>query len=307
MSLAEELGFDFSSEPCERFPLGGYPCRKCLPCLQRRQKAWVTRLVEELRDHDYNYFVTLTYSPENVPADSDGQMMVRKDHLVKLNRDLRRRFQQGFFSFSDPDTGISSRFELPALEYKYYLTSEYGPSGGLPHYHGVFYNFPDDRYLVELLFRSVWRYGFISVFEAQEGAAGYVSKYLVTDGVGKKSYTDEFQTKPFALMSKGLGRSYVNRMLAWHQADPQHRGFYQYHGDKGVLDRYLKHKIFTEDQLQYFAELFQTRNSSRVSLYQHLRNSDPKKYEALMEERRQYFYNLEYSQSWKVLKKQSLK
>lgn len=133
MSLEAELGFDFSSEPCEKFIWTGYPCRKCLPCLERRQKAWVTRLVEELREHDHNYFVTLTYAPEFVPADENGLMKVCKEHLVKLNRDLRKRFQQGSFFYSDDSISYQERFSLPDLKYKYYLTSEYGPSGGLPH------------------------------------------------------------------------------------------------------------------------------------------------------------------------------
>lgn len=133
MSLEVELGFDFSSEPCEKFIWTGYPCRKCLPCLERRQKAWVTRLVEELREHDHNYFVTLTYAPEFVPADENGLMKVCKEHLVKLNRDLRKRFQQGSFLYSDDTISYQERFSLPDLKYKYYLTSEYGPSGGLPH------------------------------------------------------------------------------------------------------------------------------------------------------------------------------
>lgn len=177
----------------------------------------------------------------------------------------------------------------------------------ISHYHGVFYNFPEDRYLVELLFKSLWPYGFISVFPALEGAAGYVSKYLVTDGVGKRSYTDDFQVSPFALMSKGLGAAYVDRMLSWHQADPKHRAFYQYRGNKGVLDRYLKHKIFSEEQLQYFAEMFQEKNFSYRSMYERLRHDDAEKYQILLQERRKYFEDKEYSQNWKVLKKQSLK
>lgn len=177
----------------------------------------------------------------------------------------------------------------------------------ISHYHGVFYNFPEDRYLVELLFKTLWPYGFVSVFEAQEGAAGYVSKYLVTDGVGKRSYTDDMQVSPFALMSKGLGSHYVKRMLKWHLADPKHRGFYQFHGQKGVLDRYLKHKIFNEEQLQYFAELFSARNFDLRTRYQRLRSEDPEKFVALLAERRQYFENREYAANWHVLKKHSLK
>lgn len=307
MSLEVELGFDFASEPCETFIFSGYPCRKCLPCLRHRQKAWVTRLVEELREHDYNYFVTLTYDMDHVPVDDSGLMHVCKHHLIKLNRDLRKRFQQGSFLYKDDSLNYQERFSLPDLKYKFYLTSEYGPVGGLPHYHGVFYNFPSDRYLVELLFKQLWPYGFISVFPALEGAAGYVSKYLVSDGAGKMSYQDDFLNPPFALMSKGIGLAYVNRMLSFHQADPKHRSFYQYHGNKGVLDRYLKHKIFTEEQLQYFAESFASKSFDIRSRYNYLRQNEPETFEALLSERKQYFSNINYAERQKVLKKHSIK
>lgn len=312
MSLAEELGFDFKSEPCERFSDSGYryPCRKCIPCLIRRQRAWVSRLTEELREHPYNYFITLTYAPEHLPSTEDGVVSVFKPHLIKLNRDLRKRFQQGKFTFhyeTREGLPMEESFDLPDIHYKYYLTSEYGPAGHLPHYHGVFYNMPEDRYLVECLFKECWPYGFVSVFPAMEGAAGYVSKYLVTDGVGKESYTDPYSVSPFALMSKGIGLSYVRRMLDYHQADWQNRCFTQYRGVKGSMDRYLKHKVFTEDQLQYFAEQFYDNMHVMSNRYYLLKLREPLKYEQIMKDRTKYFEDLRYSIEQKVLKKHSLK
>lgn len=271
-----------------------------------RQKAWVSRLVEELRNHDFNYFVTLTYAPESVPTDAAGRMCFNKQHIVKLNRDLRKRFQQGYLTnpVSSFLLGSPERLELPkGLKYKFYVTSEYGPSGTQrPHYHGVWYGLPDSLPTVEVLFRTLWPYGYVSVFPAEDGAAGYISKYLVSDGVGKQSYTDTDLESPFALMSKGLGLSYVERMGEWHRSDPR-RMYTQYHGQKGTMDRYLKHKIFTEEQLEPQRQDFFEHGGDLKDKYLRFKQEHPLLYSRLLQERSKYFHDLQESTRWQIIKK----
>lgn len=310
MSLAEEYGFNFAEESCESLPFSRFPCRKCLPCLLARQKAWVFRLTEELKNHDENYFVTFTYNDDNVPVDDYGQMCFDKKHLVKLNADIRKRYQQGRFRNPVPLFGSPDFFELPKdVKYKYYITSEYGPSESgthRPHYHSVFYGMQVPLYTFELLLKSLWPYGFVSVFPAEDGAAGYISKYLVTDGVGKQSYTDDSTMSPFALMSKGLGLSYVDRMADWHRQDPQKRMFTQVHGSKGRMDRYLKHKIYDKDTLDEYAEKVLRQKGEIVSRYLKLKAEHPLIYERVLQERRKYFSDMEDSVRWKTIQKHKL-
>lgn len=293
-------------------PFSRYPCRKCLPCLIARQKAWVTRLTEELRNHDENYFVTLTYNDENLPADDNGQLCFNKRHLIKLNQDIRKRYQDGRFRnpVYEQVFGSPQFFELPQdVKYKYYITSEYGPSDSgthRPHYHAVFYGMQVPLYTFELLLKLLWPYGFVSVFPAEDGAAGYISKYLVTDGVGKQSYQSEDQMHPFALMSKGLGLSYVERMADWHRQDSR-RMFTQYHGSKGRMDRYLKHKIFSEDVLADYAEKMMRQHSSQVGRYEQFKREHPMLYARLLQERDKYFRDMEDSIRWNTLKKHQIK
>ena len=176
MSVAEAYGFSFADEGCERAPFQPFPCRKCIPCLLHRQKAWVARLVEELRNHPFNYFVTLTYDDEHVPVTEDGEMCFNKQHLIKLNQDMRKRFQQGKLRNPVEDVLLGSPefIELPKdVKYKYYITTEYGPTTFRPHAHGVWYGLPESRDVVEVLFRTLWPYGFVSVFPAAENAYAY--------------------------------------------------------------------------------------------------------------------------------------
>lgn len=311
MSVAEAYGFNFASESCEKLVWSKYPCRKCIPCLIARQKAWVSRLTEELENHENNYFVTLTYDDSFVPVSENGEMTFNKQHLIKLNRDLRKRFQQGFLSnpYKDVIAGSPATFDLPKdVHYKYYITSEYGPSGTFrPHYHAVFYGLQVPIHVAELLFRELWPYGFVSVFPAEAGAAGYISKYLVTDGVGKNAYNGtEHEDKPFALMSKGLGLSYVERMGDFHRADTR-RMYVQKHGIKSRMDRYLKHKIYDEDTLSEYADKCLKQHSDLKNKYAYFQSEHPLLYVRLMEERAAYFQEQRDSIRWKTIKQHSLK
>lgn len=241
------------------------PCGRCLYCLRLRQAQWVTRLVEHLRQNiGTSYFVTMTYAPEHVPADPEtGLMQVSKDHIKKLNMDLRKRFQQGFFNCDlDLDVGhLHETISLPKdLKFKYYITSEYGPEGGLPHYHSVYYNLPTDRYLVTLLFEQIWKKGFCRVYEASPESIGYITKYLVNSKVCH-TYDPRFQDRPFSLMSKGLGLSYVDRMSAWHQADPLNRSKAVYHGETSVMPRYWREKIFSPEQRLILQDAYEKKRS----------------------------------------------
>lgn len=162
--------------------------------------------------------------------------------------------------------------------------------------------------LAEILFSTLWLYGNVSVFPAQEGAAAYISKYLVTDGIGKQSYKgSDNAVKPFSLMSKGLGASYVERMAKWHNADLKGRLFVQYHGDKGVMDRYLKKKIYPEDFLQELAEEFESKQLELRGKYALIQSQNPGLYKRLITERADYFRQQHYDIEQAQKRKQSIK
>lgn len=311
VSVAEEFGFNFADEPCEEFLWRLWPCRKCLPCLRRRQQEWVARLTEELRQHERNYFVTLTYSEENVPADENGLMCFDSQRLQKLNADIRSAFQRGHFSnpIYDKVSGMPKFIDLPkGVKFRYYITGEYCPtSTHRPHYHAVYYGLDVDQYTAELIFRQYWPEGFISVFPATDGAAGYISKYLVKDVMTEKSYLDGFQMHPISLMSKRLGASYIDRMKSWHQADPKGRQYFQYHGEKKVLSRYYKQKLFSDEQRQEFADNFGAAALAMRGKYQALQLEHPLRYERLLQERKKYFQDARDAESWNVLKHSKLK
>lgn len=316
-SLAEEFGSDFfKAEGCfhPRVVWNDtlkqhlkVPCGSCLYCLRLRQASWVTRLVEQLRQNlGTSYFVTMTYAPDQVPFDPEtGCMQVMKEDIKKLNMDLRKRFQQGFFFFDQElDIGrLKERIDLPkGQRFSYYLTSEYGSEGGLPHYHSVYYNLPSDRYLVTLLFEQIWNKGFCRVYEASPNTIGYITKYLVNSKVCD-TYDVRFQNRPFSLMSKRLGLSYVDRMSSWHQADPAGRSKAVYHGETSVMPRYYREKIFTEEQRLILQERYEKKRAALEASLESLSGSSTA---ALNHAREKWQADQEYAAEWITLKKHKL-
>lgn len=226
-------------------------CGKCLDCLAHRQGGWLVRLRQEMTDGGA-YFVTLTYKDDELPMftcqNGDRFPCVSKDDIRKLIMDLRKRFQQRFYIDKTlvPFGGTEHRINLPECRFKYYLTSELGPLRSRPHYHALFFHMPEDPFLVEDLFRAVWRKGFAMCEPAQTEAAGaYVAKYLVNDSLVPH---DPRGPRMFSRMSKGLGKSYLDTSLVdWHRADPEGRCFHPRGSSREILPRYWKDKIFDDD------------------------------------------------------------
>ena len=235
-------------------------CNRCLACLSHRQAEWITRLRVELEDHPTSsYFVTLTYDEEHLPVntakfDGDGYSFldkvpsVRKRDIISFHMDLRKRFQQGFYN---DDTlkrngfGEVQRIPLPDCHFTFYLTSEYGPEGHRPHYHGLYFGLPEDNDLTFDLMTAIWKRGFTFIEPAaSDKAAAYVAKYLVNTSLVPVSVHAD---RPFALMSKGLGKGYLSpSRIEWHREDYLRRLYVPEHGTRQVLPRYLRDKILDD-------------------------------------------------------------
>lgn len=234
-------------------------CGKCLACLSYRQAGWLVRLRQEIETRGGAYFATLTYNDDHLPMftptawnvlDRTPVPCVSKKDVQKFHMDLRKRFQQGFF-LDRSVPGKTIRFRLSSdLRFSFYLTSELGPNGKRPHYHGIYFGLPDDPFLVELLFRDTWKNGFITCEPAQSSAAAaYVSKYLINDSFVPLPTNDPGYPRMFSLMSKGLGSSYLDneKLMDWHRSAPLDRCFHPDGSKREILPRYWKDRIFDSD------------------------------------------------------------
>lgn len=206
------------------------PCGKCIACLQKKRADWTFRIRSELQHADSAYFVTLTLNDENLKK-KNGIPTLQKSQLQDYFKRLRH--------------------EAPKL--KYYAVGEYGTKNNRPHYHAIIFNAP-----VHSL-HSKWAVNGSNMGRTQTDpvntatihyVTGYImSKYGTIDkstGIAVDTYPPEI-LKPFALMSKGLGKSYAVENSKYHISNETFET--KSLGQKGTLSRYLKMKIFEDEEL----------------------------------------------------------
>ena len=207
------------------------PCGHCINCLVDMQSEWATRMMIEFKSNLQRpaVFVTLTYNDENLPTEEynkEGVVYekpsVVKTHIQQFMRSIRTRINR-----------LKKRGQWRGWQgsIKYFFTSEYGPVGGRPHYHGIIYGLSKHSDTLKLI-EEIWNKGFCYIGEVNEKTITYCSKYCVkpveaTLYPERKGYFDNekwmdeqgIRRKPFRLMSNGLGKAYfeddVYEMQNW--------------------------------------------------------------------------------------------
>lgn len=213
------------------------PCGKCPACVQNRALSWYVRLKAESQVAENAVFVTLTYRSDALPTprvDKDGVVHfdVSKSDVVHYHYRLRKY--------------LGSR----SKDIKYFLVSEYGPNpenGWLyrPHYHVIYFNLRPNEYgLVE----NAWHKGFVEFGEITDGRIGYVSGYST-----EKLFVPPGNAPSFALISKGIGLSYVERYKEFHTGNLD-RFFIPFDGSKFPMPRYFKERLYSDVERKVFAD-----------------------------------------------------
>lgn len=193
------------------------PCGTCYACLVNRRESWTIRLTEEAKAHLYCFFITLTYSDENLVYANNYTTICKRDVQLFIKK-LRK---------------------LYTSKIRYYLVGEYGTKTYRPHYHMLLFSETDVN---EKDIEKTWKLGNIVIGSVNIKSITYVCKYHVNRG----KYPSGSQ-RPFVLMSKGIGSQYVNKMTAYHRSGGL-RTHYQMFEHKKALPRYYKDKIFNNMQ-----------------------------------------------------------
>ena len=161
-------------------------CRKCNFCLQNRRSDWSIRLLEEMKDHDSGYFITLTYADKYLPFiwEDDVCMGVElsREHLKRFHRSLKQEHRRS----KHEDT------------LKYYSTGEYGTRFGRPHYHSIVFGL-SPNVLNKLINGGIWGKGMVYVGSVTADSIGYVTKYLIDKE--EDPYNEDTKQKPFNMSS----------------------------------------------------------------------------------------------------------
>lgn len=181
-----------SFKPVEGARVVTIPCGKCLACRVNNAAQWATRAMHESQFVSSGSFITLTYNPDNCPADYS---LVKKD-LQDFMKRLRIRLH---------------RHNLGSIR-AFFACGEYGTKKGRPHYHLLLLGWcpPDLVYFgksysgmpiyTSRIIEETWGKGFAPCGSVSCGSAAYVARYQ------KKGTADNSgdRVKPFFLSSRNI-------------------------------------------------------------------------------------------------------
>lgn len=209
------------------------PCGKCPNCIKRKSQEWTSRLLKESENHNFSYFITMTYDDE---------------HYCDLNKRDLQLFLKRYRKKYD-------------LNLKYYICGEYGETTQRAHYHAILFQ---DKPIENLNF-----YGQNLYYSEDFNDCWSLGNCLISKQVNERSikYTIAYTLKKLGenkivLMSKGLGLSFLkkNKDLIKFQ-----QGFYVLNGYKQELPSYFRRKLKESsdlDDLRYLKELEETPRDS---------------------------------------------
>lgn len=175
------------------------PCGQCIGCRLEYSRQWALRCVLEAKQHQNNYFVTLTYNDENLPSvencildEESGEVcaefishpLVPKD-LTDFMKLLRRELEYHYNW-----TGV-----------RFYACGEYGSKTQRPHFHIILFNMPvledlelytinyaHDRLYNSKFLDKIWKKGYIVVGNVSFDSCAYVARYMMKKHKGKDAY-----------------------------------------------------------------------------------------------------------------------
>lgn len=148
------------------------PCGQCIGCRLEKARQWAVRLSHEAQFHLYRWFLTLTYSDDQLPPHGS----LDKSHFQKFMKRLRKA--------------------NPGCNIRYLHCGEYGEQTRRPHYHAIIFGFPitdlkryklsprgDQTWLSPTLDR-LWSHGQVIIGSFSYESAGYVARYVLKKQTG---------------------------------------------------------------------------------------------------------------------------
>lgn len=135
------------------YMVGSIPCScyNCFACRINRARVWSHRILLETLKNEFNSFLTLTYSDDNLPKNGGVKYEDAKNFIKRLRQNVGER------------------------KIRYYLCGEYGSQTRRPHYHAALFGIsPLENVTVE----KSWGLGNIYLGELTPQSASYVAGYV---------------------------------------------------------------------------------------------------------------------------------
>lgn len=202
------------------------PCGRCLECRKGRVNSWFVRLNNELSVARSAYFITLTYREDTLHFSPNGLLSLHYSDYQSFVKYLRK-------------------LNLSDRKIKYFCVGEYGSQTHRPHYHAIIFNVSDPDLIIK-----AWTKGHVHIGDVKEASIFYTLKYSLKSSIfgNTGQDPDDDRTPEKALMSKGLGISYLSDAMVKYHKDDVSRPITMLGNVKVPLPRYYRDKVFTDGE-----------------------------------------------------------
>lgn len=252
------------------------PCGKCYECLATARAEAALRIYAEKLQSKSSFFVTLTYTDENLPFyglsrierrreldkladchpyfDMYGKFILRKEDATKF-----------FYSLHD----ICKKYDTNFLA-RYVINGEYSPYSHRPHMHAlVFLPFFIADYDFKEIMLKLWRNGQFDVGNVEAASINYLGKHSMKEDRGnahiQQKVSPIFQKR--SVKNGGIGISLKNdpTLLANYEIGANSTQYGKYVVN---IPRYIKKQLhpdtYTEDEIKRISQDSFTNLSSRL-------------------------------------------
>lgn len=212
------------------------PCGQCIECRKSKARDWQVRLLEEIKETRYNYFITLTFDPIQL-GKLKGQT-----HLSECNAICAVAVRRSLERFRK-----DKKHSL-----KHWLVTELGHEGTKRiHMHGLLLS---DEPLVfegtkeDHMFKwKYWKYGHVYVGDyVNAKTVNYIVKYITKIDTENKGFVGQ------VLCSPGIGKSWLEKaseMKLYKATNGKILDTYvTANGAKIKLPKYYKNKLYNEKE-----------------------------------------------------------
>lgn len=212
--------------PDERLLYVTAACGKCMECRQQKQRQWLVRMNEELRQNPNAYFMTLTIDDENY--NKLANICKSEDHNEIATKAIRLMLER-----IRKKTGKSIRH--------WFITELGHEKTERLHLHGIVWGIGTDQLISEK-----WNYGFVYTGNfVNEATINYITKYMTKADIDHPNFVGK------VLCTKGIGTGYINREDAKNHKYTKGKTIEYYrlrNGAKINLPIYYRNQLFSEEE-----------------------------------------------------------
>ena len=204
-------------------------CGKCIECRKQKARQWQVRLQEDIRVNKNAYFVTFTFSEEEIQKlDNEIKGLSGYERDNEICRIAVRRFTERWRKKHKKTV-------------RHWLVTELGSTNTeRVHIHGIIWT----QYKEDI--EPIWKYGKIWIGQyVNEKTINYIVKYINKIDKHHKEYTSKM------FVSQGIGKNYLERTDKERNAYKKEGTLETYKTRSGTelaLPIYYRNKIYTEEE-----------------------------------------------------------